>query len=185
MPFIRIGCSGDPSENWHHTISIIEQLRTQKQLSLFDFKSSKQIVIITRHWSKLTDQQCETLKKYNICINTSVSALDDKTLLESCLSEYNRLKQYTKSVLRVVTCDFNTENEQGKQMKAIQDDLLKNENVLDTVFRPSSKNEFVTSQVINVRKMAFMKNKALVSKNNKKAYLGKCETCLEMCGLNL
>ena len=27
MPFIRIGCSGDPSENWEHTINIIKQIR--------------------------------------------------------------------------------------------------------------------------------------------------------------
>jgi hypothetical protein len=30
-----------------------------------------------------------------------------------------------------------------------------------------------------------MKTKALVSKFNKKAFLGKCENCLEMCGINL
>ena len=33
--------------------------------------------------------------------------------------------------------------------------------------------------------MAFMKSKALVSKYNKKTFLGKCNNCIEMCGLNL
>ncbi len=33
--------------------------------------------------------------------------------------------------------------------------------------------------------MSFMKSKALVSKFNKKTFLGKCENCLEMCGLNI
>jgi hypothetical protein len=64
-------------------------------------------------------------------------------------------------------------------------ELLRNENVIDTVFRPSSKNKFVVNEVINVKKMAFMKSKALVSKFNKKVFLGKCENCLEMCGIKL
>lgn len=76
MPFIRIGCSGDPSENWEHTINIIKQIKENSQLSLFDISSKKQIVIITRHWNKLTDNQLKEISKYNICINTSVSALD-------------------------------------------------------------------------------------------------------------
>ena len=32
--------------------------------------------------------------------------------------------------------------------------------------------------------MAFMKSKQLISKFNKKAFTGKCENCLEMCGIN-
>jgi hypothetical protein len=185
MPFIRIGCSGDPSEDWEHTINIINKIRNKKQLSLFDYTSNKQIVIITRHWKILTDKQLNEIKKYNICINTSVSALDNERLIERSLVEYNRLKPFCKSVLRVVTCDFNLENTKGKILSELQTNLLKNENVIDTVFRPSSKNPFVTDGIINVKKMAFMKSKALVSKHNKKIFLGKCESCLEMCGLNL
>lgn len=185
MPFIRIGCSGDPSENWEHTINIIKQIKENSQLSLFDISSKKQIVIITRHWKTLTDNQLNELKKYNICINTSVSALDNERLINKSLNEYNRLKPYCKSVLRIVSCDFNEQNETGKIMSEIQRKLFKNENTIDTVFRPSSKNEFVLNGIINVKKMGFMKSKALVSKYNKKTFLGKCNNCLEMCGLNL
>ena len=67
----------------------------------------------------------------------------------------------------------------------IQNELLKNDLVIDTVFRPSSKNEFLTSGIINAQKMSFMKSKQLISKFNKKAFVGKCENCLEMCGLNV
>lgn len=185
MDFIRIGCTGDPSENWEHTINIIKQIRESSQLSLFDISSKKQIVIITRHWKKLTDLQLKEISKFNICINTSVSALDNKKLIENSLKEYERLKPYCKSVLRVVTADFNKENKTGLEMSLIQNELLKNENVIDTVFRPSSKNEFVLNNIIKVKKMGFMKSKALVSKFNKKAFLGKCENCLEMCGIKL
>lgn len=185
MDFIRIGCSGDPSENWEHTLNIIKQIRESSQLSLFDISSKKQIVIITRHWKTLTDLQLKEISKYNICINTSVSALDNQKLIDNSLNEYKRLKPYCKSVLRVVTADFNKSNEIGLKMSLIQNELLKNENIIDTVFRPSSKNEFVLTEIIKVKKMAFMKTKALVSKFNKKAFLGKCENCLEMCGLNI
>lgn len=185
MPFIRMGCSGDPSEDWGHTINIIRQLKENSQLSLFDISSKKQIVIITRHWNKLTDEQLNEIKKYNICINTSVSALDNIDLLNSSLTEYERLKPFCKSVLRVVTCDFNNENEQGLKLAEIQRKLLKNDKVIDTVFRPSSKNYFLTNDIIKAKKMSFMKGKSLISKFNKKAFVGKCESCLEMCGLNI
>jgi hypothetical protein len=185
MDFIRIGCTGDPSENWEHTLNIIKQIKENSQLSLFDISSKKQIVIITRHWKTLTDLQLKEISKYNICINTSISALDNKKLIDNSLKEYNRLKPYCKSILRVITCDFNIKNSIGLEMSLMQNELLKNENIIDTVFRPSSKNEFVVKEIIKVKKMAFMKTKALVSKFNKKAFLGKCENCLEMCGLNI
>jgi hypothetical protein len=185
MPFIRIGCSGDPSENWEHTIKIIKQIRDNSQLTLFDISSTKQIVIITRHWNILTNDQLNKIKKYNICINTSVSALDNDKLINIALEQYKRLKPYCKSVLRVVTADFNTSNLIGKIKHDKQNELLKNEMVIDTVFRPSSKNEFLTREIINAQKMSFMKSKQLISKFNKKAFVGKCENCLEMCGLNI
>jgi hypothetical protein len=185
MPFIRIGCAGDPSENWQHTLNIIKQIKESSQLSLFDISSKKQIVIITRHWKLLTDEQLNIISKYNICINTSVSALDNENLIKTALEQYNRLKPYCKSVLRIVSCDFNENNTIGKKMSLIQNDLFKNELTIDTVFRPSKNNTFVKDGIINTKKMGFMKSKALVSKFNKKAFTGKCENCLEMCGINL
>jgi hypothetical protein len=185
MPFIRIGCSGDPSENWQHTISVIEKIRTKSQMSLFDLYSDKQIVIITRHWNILSDSELNEIKKYNICINTSVSALDSNLLIEKSLSQYNRLKPFCKSVLRVVTCDFNEDNGIGKNMAKVQIDLLKNDNVIDTVFRPSKNNYFLKNEIINAKKMKFMNSNQLLSKYNKKSYIGNCKNCLEMCGLNV
>lgn len=172
MPFIRIGTSGDPSENWRHTIGII------KQLGLIN----KDIVIITKHWQSLTVDQLRELTPYKICINTSVSALDEPGLLENCLSEYRRIKPYCKSLLRVVSCDFNRSNETGNKLAAIQDELLSEPNVIDTVFRVSRGNELAKQGIINVRKIKFLGKNALVSKYNRKTYFGKCSTCSEMCG---
>ena len=47
FPFIRMGNSGDPSEDWEHTIKILELLKG----------TNKEFVIITKHLNKLTKKQ--------------------------------------------------------------------------------------------------------------------------------
>ena len=175
LDFIRIGCSGDPSENWDHAINILNGIKN----------CNKEIVIITKHWTLLSDSHLEFLSKLNICINTSVSALDKPELLMKCLSQYNRVKLYCKSILRIVSCDFNLENETGKTLSNIQHMLFKNPDTLDTVFRPNKNNKLITDGIINVRPGVFNGNIQLMSKFNKKTYTGKCSTCKEMCGINI
>lgn len=175
MPFIRIGASGDPSEDWQHTIEIIKVLS----------RCNKEIVIITRHWTLLTDHQLEYLSTLNICINTSVSAVDNDQMLSRSIEQYNRIKPYCKSILRIISCDFNLNNETGKRLSEVQHWLFKNENTLDTVFRPSKNNPFVTSGIINVKEEVFNGKKCLASKFNRKTYMGKCGSCKEMCGVNI
>lgn len=172
MPFIRIGCSGDPSENWEHTIEVLKTLS----------KSNKEIVIITRHWEVLTNPQLEYLSTINVCINTSISALDKPDLLNHSLTQYNRVKPYCKSVLRIVSCDFNLDNDIGKELSIIQDSLFKNETTIDTVFRPSKNNKFILDGIVKTRKEVFNGKQVLASKRNKKTYMGKCGKCKEMCG---
>ena len=175
MPFIRIGASGDPSENWEHTFNILKTVS----------KCNTEIIIITRHWTLLTDEQLQLMSRMNICINTSVSALDDYEMLERSLDQYNRIKPYCKSVLRIISCDFNLNNPIGKQLAEIQHNLFKNESTLDTVFRPSKNNRFITDGIINVKEEVFNGKKQLASKFNRKTYMGKCSTCKEMCGVNI
>jgi len=81
LPFIRIGVTGDPSEEWQHTIDVIKQIRFNRQLDLFNL-SLKDVVIITKHWKTLSDYQLNELSKLDVCINTSVSALDDITFFK-------------------------------------------------------------------------------------------------------
>jgi len=189
MPFIRMGSSGDPSENWEHTLKIIKKISKgleNNQLNLFGYLApKKEIVIITKHWFNLTQKQLNELKKYNVCINTSVSAIDEPNELKNRLEQYKLLKNYCKSILRIVSFDFNLENENGLRYSKIQYDLFKHENIIDTVFRASKQNQLVTEKIINVKKSKFLGKNALVSKFNKKTYFGKCSTCLEMCGLNV
>jgi hypothetical protein len=184
MPFIRMGTMGDPSEDWEHTIKICELLQVASQETLFSEKP-KEIVIITKHWTNLTLHQLVRLKKLRVCVNTSVSALDDADILENSLKQHERLKGICRAILRVVSCDFNTKNKKGAEYKEIQDRLFEHENIIDTVFRPSKKNRLVVDDVINVKSKRFLKVKQLVSKVNKRTYLGKCENCAEMCGVNM
>lgn len=173
MPFVRIGEMGDPSEDWEHTISVCNEIAI----------AEKPIVIITKHWKPLPDNLLLSLS--GICINTSVSAMDDQNDLKYRLAQYERLKPFCKSVLRVVSCDFNTDNEDGARMKMVQDSLLSSGKVIETVFRPSAKNEFLTGSIIKAEKVKFLRATVLASLREKGAYIGRCETCPDMCGLTL
>ena len=186
MPFIRMGVSGDPSDNWQHTLDICLKISDNSQLYLFpEFNKPKHIVIATKHWNNLTNEQIKILSNLNVCVNTSVSALDKTPLLNNRLAQYNRLKKYCKSVLRIVSCDFNLMNEIGRKLHLIQQRLFENEYVLDTVFRVSHKNELVTSGVINIEKFKFLGSHCYVSKYNKNTYFGSCSRCPDMCGIIL
>lgn len=175
LDFIRIGCSGDPSENWQHCVNIMKSIKWV----------NKQIVIITKHWSNLTDEQLEYFSTVNVCINTSVSALDAPRQLTNSLEQYNRIKRYCRSILRIVSCDFNLENETGRYLFDIQKSLFGNEDTIDTIFRPSKNNPFVVKGIVKVKEGVFNGSKTLMSKINKKTYSGKCSNCLEMCGVNI
>jgi hypothetical protein len=189
LPFIRMGSSGDPSEDWEHTIQICEQISKGLTTNQIDITGNLvkpiEIVIITKHWHNLTDNQLERISKMNICINTSVSAIDDLDLLNNRLTQYNRLKQYCKSILRIVSFDFNKNNQQGLEYSIIQELLFKNDKIIDTVFRSSKNNPLVKQGIINVHKTKFLGKNALISKYNKKTYFGNCKNCLEMCGAKM
>jgi hypothetical protein len=173
--FVRIGCSGDPSENWDHCLKILFQIEW----------CNKEIIIITRHWTLLTNAQLEYLSGLNICINTSVSAMDKPEARQRSLDQYERIKPFCKSVLRIVSADFNLGNERGHLLAKIQARLFKNDSTIDTVFRPGKRNQFVTAGVINVQREVFNGRKATVSKYNPTTYIGKCAGCTEQCGVNV
>lgn len=184
MPFIRMGTSGDPSEDWAHTLSICKIISTTHQLSLFP-KPEKEIIIITKHWTVLTNEQLKELSTYNVCINTSVSALDEIKLLDNALEQFERLKPFCKSILRVVSCDFNLSNKKGLELSILQKSLFSKGEIIDTILRVNPKNEYVTSGLIHIKETKFLGKKCYVSKYNRKAYFGNCSNCLEMCGAKM
>lgn len=183
LPFIRMGTMCDPSENWEHTLDICELIQNVEQYSLFEVKP-KDIVIVTKHWQNLTDNQLIRLNNLNVCINTSISVLDNDNLFNNSIKQYKRLKKYCKSVLRIVSCNLNIENNYGKKLNEIQENIFNNYKVLDTIFRVSKNNDLVLNGIINIEETKFLGKKCNVSRYNKKAYFGKCEKCIEQCGIN-
>lgn len=172
--FIRIGTSGDPSEDWIHTFNILNKIK----------ETNKKKVIITKHWKNIPDSLLLELSRLGVVINTSISALDEKHVLENAITQYERLKPFCKSVLRIVTCDFNDMHPLGFELAILQDKLIKiDDNYIDTVFRPSKDSKYIKNNVINVNKKRFLNSKVLVSKLNKKAYFGHCDNCKEKCGI--
>jgi len=175
IPFVRIGVSGDPSENWENTLQIIKLIKG----------CDKKIVIITKHWKTLTATQLVKLSKLDVCVNTSVSALDDLSLTRHRLIQYEILKNYCNSILRIVSCDFNRNNLTGLYLGQLQDYLFEHGKTIDTVFRTSVKNKWVRSDIVKVAKKRFLEQKQYISKFNKNTFIGYCDKCPEMCGINL
>jgi hypothetical protein len=173
MLFIRIGEMGDPSEDWEHTLNICKSISV----------ANKYIVIITKHWKTISDKLLDKIALMNICINTSISALDTEKEIEHRLKQYNKLKNVCNSVLRIVTCDFNLDNKEGKIRNKIQNSLLSNK-YINTIFRPSNDNPLVINKIINIEKVQFLKGKVIASMYDKNAYLGFCPNCPDMCGIN-
>jgi len=171
FPFIRMGNSGDPSENWEHTIYILESLK----------EINKQVVIITRHWNKLNLSQLKRLNNLNVCINTSISPIDKNIHVN--IEQYELLKKYCESVLRCVSFDFNTKNNEGMKYSMVQDWIFNTYDVLDTVFRCSKSNDLYKKGIINIKETKFLSKNCFVSKKNKKTYFGNCVNCIDKCGM--
>jgi hypothetical protein len=172
---VRIGCSGDPSECWDHTIEVLREIQW----------CNKEIVIITRHWSLLSNAELEWMSNLNLCINKSVSAIDDEAVRERSVAQYLRIQKYCKSILRIISCDFNTDNPEGRRMAGIQENLFAHGDTIDTVFRPSKSNPLVQHGIINVSREKFNGKATLASKVNKRTWMGKCATCPEQCGVQI
>jgi hypothetical protein len=67
------------------------------------------------------------------------------------LAQYYRLKPPVKSILRIVSADFNENTTEGKRMAEIQRKLFLNDKVLDIVLRLNNKNEFLKSGILNTK----------------------------------
>lgn len=171
--FIRMGNSGDPSENWDHTIKILESLKP----------INKEIVIITRHWNRLNLEQLKRISKLNVCINTSISPIDSD--LHRNIEQYEILKNYCKSILRCVSFNFNPKNKKALNYDDIQNWIFNTYDVLDTVFRCSKSNPLYKEGIIKIKETKFLGKKCYVSKKNPKTYFGGCANCLEKCGVNM
>ena len=175
MPFIRIGEMGDPSEDWEHTIDICNAVSL----------AGKPIVIITKHWKIIPDKLLNKIHRLKLCINTSISALDNDVEIQHRLNQFYRLKNYCNSVLRIVSCDFNKDTLTGLKYDYTQGMLFDNEKIIDNVLRVSKNNYLVKMNLIHTKTVNFLAGKSLVSMKNDNTFIGYCKDCQEMCGINI
>ncbi len=175
MPFVRIGEMGDPSYGWEHTVNVCEIISIAKV----------PIVIATKHWETISDELLQRLGKLDICINTSISALDNEREIKHRLEQYERIKSYCHSVLRVVTCDFNLQNKEGVEKARLQNELLAKNSTLETVFRPDKDNLYIRSELILAERVEFLGSTVLASMRDKTTFFGYCKDCPDMCGISL
>ena len=173
MPFVRVGTEGDPSEDWYHTLDIIEKIRS----------ACNNIVIVTKHWNPIPNNLAKNLN--GIYVNTSISALDSPAQIKHRLAEYEHLKSFCHSILRVNTCKFNLLNSFGKAFNDMQLKLLDNENVLDTILRFSKDHNLVKSGIVIIDKTKYLKSEVYASVLNDKTYFGTCDKCPELCGIGM
>ncbi len=166
IPFVRMGVMCDPSYDWEHTLNIIQKIKP----------FNKDIVIITKHWNELKDEQLFKLK--GTVVNTSISALDMEEHRNKMLFWYRKLKQHCRSVLRVNTADFN-----NLKLDNIQNELLLNENVIDNILRFPLNHNLVEQGIIKVAKHKFLDTYVYASRHDNNVFFGFCCDCKDQCGI--
>lgn len=171
--FFRVGTMGDPSHAWEHTVRVIEWLAPLAVP-----------VIVTKHWLVASDAQLIRLVACGTVLNTSVSALDTPAELahrERQVARYAALGGV--SVARIVSCDFNTNTEEGRRMAGVQARLFTLIPVLDNPLRVPRTHDLVQRGIIRVRALRDLASLRTISVVNPTTYVGHCSSCPDKCGL--
>lgn len=171
--FFRVGTMGDPSHAWEHTVKVIEWLAPLAVP-----------VIVTKHWYVASDAQLSRLVACGTVLNTSVSALDTPAELrhrEKQIARFTALGGV--SVARVVSCDFNTDTDEGKRMADVQTRLFTLLPTLDNPLRVPRNHPLVQSGVIRLQVVRDISTLRTMSKVNPQTYVGHCSACPDKCGL--
>jgi hypothetical protein len=123
------------------------------------------------------------LKEVGVVFNTSISALDSEVERTYRLGQQARLvKAGLRSVLRIVTCRFG-DTAKGRELHAIQAELLKAGPHIDNPLRIPKSDPRVTAGDILVIKRKDLDGETYISVNDENVYLGHCNNCPDQCGL--
>jgi hypothetical protein len=173
VAWYRVGTAGDPCHNWTHTIAILRELRWTEKVP----------VIITKHWTTLTEKQVGDLRWLSAVVNTSVSGLDTDAEIAHRVGQLERLRAAgVKSVCRVVTCQYGASG-WAKACKEKQDYLLSLAPVIDNPLRMRSTNSrILNGDILATRRADSIGGGKLVSLYRPSVYLGTCKACPDQCG---
>jgi hypothetical protein len=173
VSWYRVGTAGDPSHDWVHTIAVCRELRW----------TNKVPVIITKHWTELTEKQIGDLRWLKAVVNTSTSGLDTDAEIGHRVSQLLRLRSAgVRSVCRVVTCNFGT-SDWARECRQKQQYLLSLAPVIDNPLRLRSSNpRLLNGDVYATRQEDSIGGGKLVSLHDSYVYLGSCKACPDQCG---
>ena len=174
LSWYRIGTSGDPSQDWKHTLTIIRALRHMHMTP----------VVVTKCWIPPTDEQVAELHKLGATVNISVSGLDSDAELEHRLSQRSRfIDAGIRTVTRVVTCEYGV-SEWARMGKEKQELLLAFHPVIDNPLRaPSTNPRALSGEIILTDKPKSTGGGGKrISLHSDSVYLGSCEKCPDQCG---
>lgn len=174
--WFRIGNMGDPCHDWENLVETCEWLWTIKTP-----------VIVTKHWTKISDEHLSRLLPCGVVFNTSISALDTPTEIKHRLKQWERIREFgIRSIMRVVSCEFG-ETERGRAMATVQADLFTRAGdlVIDNPLRIPATDPRVVSGDIVVKRHRNLGGGAYVSITNDATYIGTCGVCPDQCGIKL
>jgi hypothetical protein len=173
LPWFRIGTMGDPSFDWDFTLYVCEWLS----------KFSTPIVV-SKHWRKLSSEHALCFKSCNTIFNTSLSPLDTDQEIEYRLSVFQWLKDAgLNSWLRVVSADFGN-TYRAKMFSEKQHEIFRYSPIIDNPLRIPSNDAKVINGDILVSRVNDLGGGSTASVAFPSAYMGKCKTCPDQCGLN-
>jgi len=174
LTWYRIGVMGDPSHAWDHTLAVIRHLRP----------AEKTAVIVTKHWTVLSDDHISQLLDLDVVVHTSTSGLDTEAQTKHRVRQYERLRHYgVRSVNRVVTCQFG-DSEWAREGQRRQDYLLRLGPVIDTALRVQPTNPRVLSgDLLTTRRPDALGGGTLLSLHDPAVFLGNCAECPDQCGV--
>lgn len=171
--WFRIGTMGDPCHDWPLLVDVCEWLW-----------QIKQPIIVTKHWTPISDELLERLAKCDVVLNTSVSGLDTDNELRHRLNQHERFdKAGVESILRLVSCKFG-DTAQGCEWDARQHAIIDycNGKYIDNPLRITAKDQRVVDGHIVVEKRMDIAKEVWMSVLNDGVYTGHCSKCPDQCG---
>lgn len=173
LPMVRIGTMGDPSHDWRTTYGVAKTVA----------EAGKVPVIVTKHWRTMDEQQAHAFARIGAVLNTSISALDTEDQRRHRLAEYRLYPG--QSVLRVVSCQFNRDIEEGRRLDDVQQSLFAEKRVLDNPLRVTAAWLGQKGGLVLAERLRDLNADVLISRANPQTYIGRCRACPDLCRLNL
>ena len=174
LSWYRVGTFGDPSHDWHNTVSVLVALRPMGMTP----------VVVTKAWIAPTDEELRGLFYAGAVINVSVSGMDTDDEREHRQEQLARFRAAGLTALpRVVTCQYGN-TKWGRDCSEKQRALTSSGPFIDNPLRISKSNlRLLSGDIIATRRADSVGGGKLVSIRDRSTHLGRCSSCPDQCGI--